>query len=588
MFTFIICAVAGLGAGIATGFAGLSAAVFIVPMLVTFLDVSSYEAIGIALASDVLASAVSTITYARHGNIDIKRSLPLFITIIIFTILGSIAGYYFTSFSFGETAMSYWTVIIALALGVKFLFRPVKQAREGKDAPKKHFLLSVLCGIYIGIVCGFQGTGGGMMMLFALTLVLGYGFKVAVGTSVFIMTLTALIGAGSHFAINGLPDLVMLGLCAGFTLIGSLGASLIANRIHAVHCNRATGIILVISGIIMLWTQLAAETLSETLVLVIDICLIVLACLAAILLIIYCFVFGRHSKAVCRLVAKSGNRKDFLAARTEAADALHAVPHEDLYVISDRGTRLHGYFYPADAPSDKFVILVHGYLSEAMECCGLHYGYYHDLGYNVLCTDNNGAGKSRGIQCGFAAYESKDTLLWADRLTELYGERITIILHGFSLGGASVLKCADCANSRIRGIVSDSGYASAVPLLKSTLHFLYPVMNGMVRLIGNYSLKKDTSPLENLKNADRPVLLFFGEKDRVISAQDSYALMAQCPEKTTAVVLHESGHIEGIFREHEKYLESLRPFLDAAAGENHGREKTEKEKEVHREASQAS
>ena len=587
MFTFIICALAGLGAGVATGFAGLSAAVFIVPMLVTFLDVSSYEAIGIALASDVLASAVSTVTYARHGNIDIKRSLTLFITIIVFTILGSLAGYYFTSFSFGETAMSYWTVIIALGLGAKFLFRPVKQGREGKGAPKKHFLLSVLCGIYIGIICGFQGTGGGMMMLFALTLVLGYSFKVAVGTSVFIMTATALIGAGSHFVINGLPDLVMLAVCAVFTLLGSLGASLIANRIHAVHCNRATGIILVITGIIMLCTQLAEETLSDTLVLTMEICLIVLGCLAALLLLIYAFVFGRHSRAVCRLVARSGNRKDFLSAREEAADALAEIPHEDLYTVSDRGTRLHSYFYPADTPSDKYVILVHGYLSEALECCGLHYRYYHDLGYNVLCTDNNGAGKSRGIQCGFAAYESRDTLLWADKLVRERGENISIVLHGFSLGGTAVLRCADSPNPCIRGIVSDSGYASAVPLLKSTLHFLYPVMNGMVRLIGNYSLKKETTPLGNLKNAARPVLLFCGEKDRVVSLQDGSALLSQCPEKTEEVILHESGHIEGVFREHEKYMENLIPFLEKTAGEYHGRE-TEEKKEIQCEAPPAS
>ena len=58
MYKFIICFIAGIGAGLGTGFAGMSAAAVITPMLVTFLHIETYQAIGIALASDVLASAV--------------------------------------------------------------------------------------------------------------------------------------------------------------------------------------------------------------------------------------------------------------------------------------------------------------------------------------------------------------------------------------------------------------------------------------------------------------------------------------------------------------------------------------------------
>ena len=58
MFQFIICFIAGLGAGLGTGFAGMSAAAVISPMLITFLELPAYDAVGIALASDVLASAI--------------------------------------------------------------------------------------------------------------------------------------------------------------------------------------------------------------------------------------------------------------------------------------------------------------------------------------------------------------------------------------------------------------------------------------------------------------------------------------------------------------------------------------------------
>ena len=65
MQTLIICLLAGMGAGLGTGFAGMSAAVVISPMLITFLGMNPFEAIGVALASDVLASAVSAYTYAK-------------------------------------------------------------------------------------------------------------------------------------------------------------------------------------------------------------------------------------------------------------------------------------------------------------------------------------------------------------------------------------------------------------------------------------------------------------------------------------------------------------------------------------------
>ena len=64
--TILVCILAGLGAGLGTGFAGMSAAAVISPMLITFLGMEPYQAIGIALASDVLASAISAWEYHKN------------------------------------------------------------------------------------------------------------------------------------------------------------------------------------------------------------------------------------------------------------------------------------------------------------------------------------------------------------------------------------------------------------------------------------------------------------------------------------------------------------------------------------------
>ena len=89
LFTIIVTFFAGMGAGLGTGFAGMSAAAVISPILITFLGIEPYTAVGIALSSDVLASAVSAYTYGKNKNLDIKNGLIMMVTVLIFTVVGS-------------------------------------------------------------------------------------------------------------------------------------------------------------------------------------------------------------------------------------------------------------------------------------------------------------------------------------------------------------------------------------------------------------------------------------------------------------------------------------------------------------------
>ena len=145
-------------------------------------------------------------------------------------------------------------MFMTLLLGVKFLVRPVMTTREAMEAvsPRRRLVQSVAWGVVIGFICGFIGAGGGMMMLLVLTSVLGYELKTAVGTSVFIMTFTALTGALSHFAIGGVADWLVLGLCVAFTLLWARIAARFANRRAPEVLNRATGAVLVVLGAVML------------------------------------------------------------------------------------------------------------------------------------------------------------------------------------------------------------------------------------------------------------------------------------------------------------------------------------------------
>ncbi|WP_416327300.1 sulfite exporter TauE/SafE family protein [[Eubacterium] hominis] len=246
LLKFVVCFIAGIGAGLGTGFAGMSAAAVISPMLISFLGMPAYEAVGIALASDVLASAISAYTYGKNKNLDIKNGIVMMITVLIFTLVGS-----WISSLVPNSAMGGFSTFMTLLLGIKFIVRPVMTTKESMGAvdPKKRFLQSIVCGILIGFICGFIGAGGGMMMLLILTSVLGYELKTAVGTSVFIMTFTALTGALSHFAIGGAPDVWALIFCIASTLLWARVAAKFANKAKPITLNRATGVVLTVLGI---------------------------------------------------------------------------------------------------------------------------------------------------------------------------------------------------------------------------------------------------------------------------------------------------------------------------------------------------
>lgn len=249
LFEILICFLAGMGAGLGTGFAGMSAAAVISPMLITFLRVPAYEAVGIALASDVLASAVSAYTYGKNKNLDIKNGLVMMASVLAFTLIGS-----FVSSLVPNTAMGGFSTVMTLFLGIKFIVKPVMTTRENMNQVSggKRISQSIVCGCLVGFICGFVGAGGGMMMLLILTSVLGYELKTAVGTSVFIMAFTAFTGSVSHFAIGGAPDMIQLILCVLFTLIWARVAARFANKAPAIVLNRVTGVILAVLGSVIL------------------------------------------------------------------------------------------------------------------------------------------------------------------------------------------------------------------------------------------------------------------------------------------------------------------------------------------------
>ncbi|MDO4460695.1 MAG: sulfite exporter TauE/SafE family protein [Clostridia bacterium] len=255
---WVIYLIAGIGAGLVTGLAGLSAAVIITPLLVGVCGWDSYDAVTVALAADVLASLLTANTYRKNGNIDLKRGLMVGSTALIGTAVGSRCGFLFNQAQPGGLGLI--AMITTVSLGIKFLIKPMTGGEDAKslsasgNATSKTFL-AMICGLGIGWVCGFTGSGGGILMLTVFTLLLGYNLKVAVGTSTLIMCFVALVGAVSHLFMGAefhpIPMTVTVIAC----LISAIMSAKFANRCEIRKLNKVIGIVLIILGAFTMATK---------------------------------------------------------------------------------------------------------------------------------------------------------------------------------------------------------------------------------------------------------------------------------------------------------------------------------------------
>ncbi len=251
--------IAALGAGVGTGLAGLSAATVMVPILIVLCpsfygETGAYQATAIALASDILGSAVTTCTYAGHKNIDLKRGWLMFVCIVCMCTAGSYAA-----FIVGNVVLGGFTLFLTFFIGIRFLVKPdtsrKDRAAKGEKLDWKGVAVSLFFGLTIGFGTGFVGTGGGMMMLIVFTAFLGMDLKTAVGTSTFIMTFTALIASVSHILIHPVIVLekwsVML-VCIVVATAASLVSARFANRVKNRTVGLVTGAVLTVLGAAML------------------------------------------------------------------------------------------------------------------------------------------------------------------------------------------------------------------------------------------------------------------------------------------------------------------------------------------------
>lgn len=255
-FEIFVLFVAGLGAGIVTGLMGASAVAIAAPLMIIFLGYSAFTAIGISLAIDVFASAITAYVFHKHKNVDIKPSL----LILVFAVGGAFLGSYFSA-SFPTGLLSSTIGFFTMLTGINFMKNGVQgELRYIKEKTilygrKFKWGVLALAGLIVGLIAGIFGAGGGISLLLILTLVLGYRIHTAIGTSVFIMAFIALSGTIGHITFDKFAVYPFIVAAIG-SMLGAYFTSQRTNLTPEHQLNRILGFVFFVLGLFLLLQQI--------------------------------------------------------------------------------------------------------------------------------------------------------------------------------------------------------------------------------------------------------------------------------------------------------------------------------------------
>lgn len=251
-----------------------------------------------------------------------------------------------------------------------------------------------------------------------------------------------------------------------------------------------------------------------------------------------------------------------------------AQPHEDVYIQSEDGLRMHGTWFPGDN-SSRVVICFHGYTSEGISgFIGLS-NYYLPRGYQMLLVDQRAHGQSEGTYIGFGCLDRKDAMQWIQYTEKRMGEDCEILLHGTSMGAATVLMTSglelpDC----VKGIISDCAFTSAWDVFTHVLKHEYhlparPIMEAadqIVRRRAGYGLR-ECNAAEEVKKAKIPILMIHGDQDSFVPCRMCEEIYANCAGRKEKLIVSGAGHCESHYMATEAVEEKLTEFLNEVLSE---------------------
>lgn len=269
----------------------------------------------------------------------------------------------------------------------------------------------------------------------------------------------------------------------------------------------------------------------------------------------------------------AGNTQDEFVVTQEDKKQIEKLSNnikETIYLRTEKeGLKIVGRYYPADKPSDLFLVLSHGCRCNGLREFAMISEYYHKLNYNLLIVDHRACGDSEGEYMGFGYYESSDTMLWLDYLNNRFGKDIKIFLHGVSMGAATVLMMSSKQlPENVKGIIADCSYTSAwdefsyqiETSFKLPVHPILDIVNLTAKNKAGYDFK-NASPLNCVKNAKVPILFIHGAKDEFVPEFMVNKLYNACCTRKDLLIVPDAIHARSFQKEPELYINKVKGFI---------------------------
>ncbi|MWJ30585.1 alpha/beta fold hydrolase [Saccharibacillus sp. WB 17] len=246
-----------------------------------------------------------------------------------------------------------------------------------------------------------------------------------------------------------------------------------------------------------------------------------------------------------------------------------AQPFEHRTLLSGDGLKLHAYYLPAKRPSKRTAILAHGYSGDASIMSGVARFYHEDLGMNILVPDARGHGRSEGAYIGYGWPERVDYLGWIRQVIGHDGPHAQIVLHGISMGGATVMMTSgEDLPPHVKAIVEDCGYTSVRDELAHQMKRMYklptfpmlPATEALTRIKAGYSFT-EASALNQVRRCRTPMLFIHGSDDVFVPTSMVHELYEACPSEKDLLIVQGAGHGDSFLIDKAGYTRKVTEFL---------------------------
>jgi len=279
--------------------------------------------------------------------------------------------------------------------------------------------------------------------------------------------------------------------------------------------------------------------------------------------------FGSKGSPLFAPFKSFGHKAGYYVRLREYTESMEMRKRERMELINRRGQRLVGYYYPCgDKPSDKLAFIVHGYRASHAEAAGVICQMYLDRGFDVFGCDHIASGESEGEFISFDYYETQDCLEWLDLLTEKFGSELSVVLHGFSMGGATVMKMSDQVGENVKFIVEDSGFSNAVELIDRSFGPLFPVIKLLNRLICGFDIH-ETDVRPHLKRSRLPILFVHGGADPLVPYHMGEELYDMYKGEKDSLFIPGGLHVEAAYYNRDEYMQKLDAFIEKYISQDH-------------------